>query len=443
MFSCHARWVSNLPGPVANLTFSQLQHRPRHLFAYENRALSLPNVLYLVHRVPFPPDKGDRIRAYHVLAHLAKRATVWLACLADEPVSDENVASLRGLTQRLAIVPTQPWRRWPRALLSFLRGRTISEGAFASGSLSGVLAEWAHLTKFHASLASSSSLAPYLRLPALRDIPSVVDLVDVDSQKWFDYAASTRGPRSWLFRAEGRRLRCLERDLPSWAVAGTVVSQVEAEVFHSIRAWDGLHVLPNGVDLRYFRPCSSPRDEKGCVFVGALDYYPNVDAACWFCREIWPEIYRRFPEAHLQLVGRRPVAAVRKLAEVKGVQVVGPVADVRPYLSKAAVALAPLRIARGLQNKVLEALAMAKATVASPQALAGFSEDADLPVVRASSPAEWIELVVHLLGDADLRHERGEAGRRYVESHHEWDRCLAPLNGLLDLPSKSTNLVAC
>src|SRR5262249_41963023 len=215
-----------------------------------------------------------------------------------------------------------------------------------------------------------------------------------------------------------RRLRCLERDLPSWAVAGTVVSQAEAEVFHSIRAWDGLHVLPNGVDLRYFRPCSSPRDENGCIFVGALDYYPNADAACWFCREIWPEIYRRFPEAHLQLVGRRPVAAVRKLAEVKGVQVVGPVADVRPYLTKAAVALAPLRIARGLQNKVLEALAMAKATVASPQALAGFSEDADLPVVRASSPAEWIELVVHLLGDADLRHERGNAGRRYVESHH-------------------------
>jgi sugar transferase (PEP-CTERM/EpsH1 system associated) len=291
-------------------------------------------------------------------------------------------------------------------------------------------------------VASSSSLAPYLGLLALRDTPALVDLVDVDSQKWLDYAASTRGLRSWLFRAEARQLRRLEQEVSSWAVAGTVVSETEAEIFRSFQSWDGLHVLPNGVDLEYFRPHSSPSTQKGCIFVGALDYYPNIDAACWFCREIWPEIYRRFPEAQLQIVGRRPLAAVRKLAKYQGVEVVGAVADVRPYLAKAAVAIAPLRIARGIQNKVLEALAMAKATVVSPQALAGFPKQADIPVIRAASPAEWIDAVVRLLGDAELRRGMGGSGRRYVESHHDWNRCLAPLDHLLDLEEESAQLVA-
>jgi glycosyltransferase involved in cell wall biosynthesis len=176
--------------------------------------------------------------------------------------------------------------------------------------------------------------------------------------------------------------------------------------------------------------------------VGALDYYPNVDAACWFCRHIWPEINRRCPGSCLQLVGRRPVAAVRKLARVNGVEVVGQVADVRPHLAKAAVAVAPLRIARGVQNKVLEALAMAKSTVASPQALAGFLRHADFPALRAASPAEWIEMLVRLLSDSELRRRLGTSGRRYVETHHDWNHCLAPLDAWLNLPKRSIQVLA-
>jgi sugar transferase (PEP-CTERM/EpsH1 system associated) len=356
--------------------------------------------------------------------------------LADEPVTEESVSALAGLSDKLTIVPLRPWQRWPRALLSYLRGDTISEGAFASSRLSRILIQWANQTKFHASLASSSSLAPYLRTPGLQKTPAVVDLIDVDSQKWFDYAESVSGPRAWLYRTESRRLRRLEKQLSSWAAAACVVSREEAEVFRSFHDWEGLRVLPNGVDFNYFKPLLPQPDEKGLIFVGALDYYPNVDAACWFCREIWPEIYQRRPDSRLQLVGRRPVDAVLKLAEVPGVDVVGPVADVRPCLAKAAVAIAPLRIARGIQNKVLEALAMAKATVASPQALAGLPNLSEIPALCASAPAEWIDLIVRLLGDAGLRRQLGEAGRRYVKSHHDWDRCLAPLDEWLDLSKK-------
>src|SRR5262249_11312980 len=158
----------------------------------------------------------------------------------------------------------------------------------------------------------------------------------------------------------------------------------------------------NGVDLEYFQP-AAPVAEPRCVFVGALDYRPNVDAACWFCREVWPSILQRRPEARLSLVGRRPTAAVNELARGAGVEVVGQVPDVRPYVAGASVAVVPLRLARGVQNKVLEALAMARATVASPAALCGVRAQPGQHLLAASTPAEWVEAVLRLFDDADLR----------------------------------------
>src|SRR5262249_20912596 len=152
-----------------------------------------------VHRVPFPPDKGDRIRSFHLLNYLSRRARVHLACLEDEPVTDETVATLHCCCERLAVVPLGPRQRWFRALASVVRGRTISEGAFDSPQLRAVLQTWAKDTTFVGALASASSVAPYLQSEQLKHVPAVVDLVDVDSQKWQDYAETSRGPRRWLY----------------------------------------------------------------------------------------------------------------------------------------------------------------------------------------------------------------------------------------------------
>ena len=193
------------------------------------------------------------------------------------------------------------------------------------------------------------------------------------------------------------------------------------------------YAIPNGVDLEYFRPTDAAGDEAGCVFVGALDYRPNIDAACWFCREAWPEIRRRRPDVRLLLVGRKPAAAVRRLAAVPGVEVVGQVPDVRPYLTRAAVAVNPLRIARGLQNKVLEAMAMGKAVVASPQALAGLRRRDEAPALCAATTPEWVEIVANLLDQPERRRRLGAEGRRFVETHHDWAACLSPFDALLGL----------
>lgn len=394
-----------------------------------------PDVLYLVHRVPHPPDKGDRIRSYHLLRYLARRANVHLACLADEPVSAETTAALEGLCARVAIVPLGNWSRWLRAPGSLLGGRSISEGVFYSPALVEVLRGWGRGTSFHVALASASSMVPYLRLDELRPVPAVVDLMDVDSQKWLDYAAAERGFRARLYETEGRRLRELEQTLPTWARAVTLVSDAEADLFRRFCSWEGVHAVTNGVDLDYFRPADPAPPEDGCVFVGALDYRPNIDAACWFAKEVWPAIRRRHPDARLRLVGRRPVPDVTRLARVPGVEVVGQVPDVRPYVAASAVAVVPLRIARGIQNKVLEAMAMAKPVVASPQGLNGLGSRLDLPALTASERAEWVEHVVRLLNNPDLRRQLGAAGRDYVEAHHDWDHCLEPFGPILGLPA--------
>jgi polysaccharide biosynthesis protein PslH len=391
-----------------------------------------PSVLYLVHRFPYPPDKGDRIRSFHVLKFLSQRASVHLACLADEPPEDASVAALRKLCTRLAVVRLSGAGRWARALGSMMRGGTVTEGAFCSPRLRDLLNSWTAQTQFDATLASSSSMVPYMRSLHLGDVPAVVDLVDVDSQKWFDYAATSNGLRGWLYRTEGQRLRRLEQGLAQWARAATLVSEAEVQVYRRFGSGECVHSVPNGVDLQYFQP-SARFDGHGCVFVGALDYRPNVDGITWWCREIWPAIHDSHPQAKIALVGRRPAAAVRRLSQIPGVEVVGQVVDVRPYLDRAAVAIVPLRIARGIQNKVLEAMAMGKGVVVSPQALEGLPAQPGIDVLTASTPHEWVDSVSRLLVDLDLRQRLGASARRYVERHHHWERCLEPLSTLLGI----------
>lgn len=392
-----------------------------------------PNVLYLTHRVPYPPDKGDRIRTYHLLRFLTQRANVYLACLADEPTSDDTIGALRRLCARLAVVRVGGWSRRLRIAGSLLAGRTASEGAFASPELSGVLGNWTKSIRFDVALTSSSSLVPYLRQPGLEKVPATVDLIDVDSQKWLDYATDGSGPTAWLHRLEGVRLRRLERTLPSWTRGVALVSEAEAQLYRRFCTPGRIVAATNGVDLDYFQPTTQGM-QPACVFVGALDYRPNVDAACWFCKEVWPRIHRRLPGAEFWLVGRRPTAAVRRAARRPGVQLIGQVPDVRPYVGRASVAVVPLRLARGVQNKVLEAMAMAKPTVASPPALAALGAQPGAHLIAASTPGEWEEAVVSLLEDPGACRDLGLAARSYVEKHHHWDRCLEPFADLLGLP---------
>ena len=386
----------------------------------------LPRVLYLTHRTPFPPDKGDRIRTFHLLRQMAKRGRIWLGCPADEPVGADTLSALNGLCERVAAVPIDRRTRWAKAGWSLATGGSLSEGLFASTALTHVIREWVAEVRFDAVVASSSALVPYLNDAALRQVPQVVDLIDVDSQKWLDFAAATRPPKKWLYRLEAARVRKLERALAGAAQAVSVVSRAEADVYDSFTHVGAATVATNGVDLDFFAPVECA-EQPALAFVGALDYRPNEDAAVWFAQEVWPSIRARVPNAEFRIIGRNPSPTVRALGAIPGVNLVGHVPDVRPFVASASVAVVPLRLARGVQNKVLEAMAMAKAVVAAPPALAALGTEVGVHLLSASTPQEWVDSVCGLLSDPVRRRQLGVAARQYVERHHHWERCLHPL----------------
>ena len=383
-------------------------------------------VLYITHRVPFPPDKGDRIRNYHILRQLARHHIVDLACLADEPVSDDTRKTLAELCDRMSIIPVSRFGRLVTAGLSVCSGRSISEGAFWSSELQRIVQDWHREKPYDAAIISASSLVPYLRTPAFAKVPAFVDVVDLDSQKWRDFAATASWPKSWLYRWEGARVRSVEADLLKWAEAATLVSRAEADLFDTVAGTGSATVATNGVDLEYYQPGDGPT-QRACAFVGALDYLPNVDAAIWFADEVWPQLRAKHPDAEYWLIGRKPTAAVQALATRPGIRLIGQVPDVRPHLAAAAVAIVPMRLSRGLQNKVLEALAMAKATVVAPPALAALKTVPGTHLLSAETAHEWVEAVSGLFDNPERRRELGRAGRQFVEEHHHWETCLRPL----------------
>jgi sugar transferase (PEP-CTERM/EpsH1 system associated) len=325
---------------------------------------------------------------------------------------------------------------------SLAAGRSATEALFYSHALVQTLKEWTSNTEYDAVVAYCSSMGQYLRLiPHCRE-SAIVDLVDVDSQKWFDYASHMVGPLRWLYRLEGRRVRQLENEVAAQSKAIAVVSDAEATLLGQSCRLASIVAIPNGVDIEYFQPtvglgessaATAGEKDHSCVFVGALDYRANVDGITWFCHEVWPKVCRRFPDARFTVVGRRPVSAVRRLGKYPNIELIGEVSDVRPYLQQACVVLVPLRIARGIQNKVLEALAMEKAVIASPQALQGLGAVVGQHVYAAGTADEWLKQITSLFSDRISRSQLGTAGRLYVTNRHQWEKCLQPFAELLDL----------
>lgn len=387
-----------------------------------------PSVLYITHRVPFPPDKGDRIRNYHVLKQLAHVADVLLIALADEPVPSGVLEELQRHASRIAILPHPRVRRWLGMGMSLAKGEPLSLGAFNNREVSRVLEQWQAEAACDAVLVSSSALANYLQHPRLQGIPKFVDLVDVDSVKWADFARSTRGLKSRVYRREAHRLQQLETDLGKQCQAITLVSQAEADVYQGFAGAGTATVATNGVDLDFFSalPDIIPQ-EKVCAFVGAMDYLPNIDAVQWLAREVWPTLSAEDPAREFWIIGRKPGREVQALTNLPGVKVFASVPDVRTYLARAHVVVVPMRLGRGLQNKVLEALAMCKPTIASPVATAALQVSTGRELLIAQSPDEWMQALRTLWNNSCLSQELGKAGRAYVEDHHHWQSCLAPL----------------
>ncbi|MEQ9406076.1 MAG: TIGR03087 family PEP-CTERM/XrtA system glycosyltransferase [Fuerstiella sp.] len=387
-----------------------------------------PRILYITHRVPWPPDRGDRIRTWNILKFLARRAEVDLICLADEPVTRETRAALESVTRRLAVVPHTGLRRFLRGALSLAAGRTATEGLFESRLLRSVLRQWAMTASYDAAMASSSGIARFVLPPFLKSCRRVwIDLIDVDSQKWLDYAASSHLPVSLAFGLEGRRLRNLETRLADSVDRLLVVSEAERELFTNFCPGAPIQAVGNGVDTDYFAPLGTDTVPHSCVFVGVLNYLPNSDAVTWFARTVWPKVRERFSDGVFRIVGRSPTAEVQALHDLPGVEVIGPVPDVRPWLHRSDCVVVPLRIARGVQNKVLEAMACGRPIVCSSAPLQGLDVEPGLQLLQADSADEWVDQIGRVFDDRCRAEELGLAASAWVQINHRWNACLEPL----------------
>ena len=381
------------------------------------------DILFLAHRVPYPPDRGDKIRAFNVLEYLNARANVHLVAFADDP-RDLDAPPLCASQH---VIPRTKSK--PRAAIEALAtGRSVSVAAFADArvraAVEAVLAE----RRVDAIFVYSSAMAQYL--PATPPARTIMDFCDVDSVKFGEYARGASFPQSWLFAREERLLGAFDRGVAARVDASLFVSDAEAALFRTIGGSGDIRVVENGIDTVKFDPDASfPRVDAGdplIVFTGQMDYAPNVEAVRWFATEVLPHI----PDSIFAIVGRAPTAEVQALCGPR-VIVTGEVADVRGWLAAATVAVAPLRIARGIQNKVLEAMAMARPVVVSDAAAEGIDHDGTL---RTAGDAEgFAREVSRLIADRALGDALGQAARQRVQARYGWAARLMGLDGLLGL----------
>lgn len=393
------------------------------------------DLLFLCHRVPYPPNKGDKIRAWNMIVALARNWRVHLGCLVDDPADWSHLPRLREVCADVGVFRIHPRRQRIRALLTTRPGVPLTLGYFRSAGLLRWVADKLRDRDIRHAFAFSSSMAPYLM--KARPLTRILDMVDVDSDKWAAYAADARGPMRAVWAREARTLLTYERLAASRFDRTLFVSAQEAARFVALapEARDSVGVLENGVDLDYFSPDTRfqnplPGEGPVLVFTGTMDYRPNVDAVVWFAREVLPLVRTTWPTARFAIVGANPAREVSALADLSGVIVTGRVPDTRPYLAHAALVVAPLRIARGIQNKVLEAMAAGRPVLATPDAFEGIHAMPGRDLLVAAGPTETARLAAEVLSGAHA--ELGASARRLVEERYDWRMTLRPLDQIAE-----------
>jgi sugar transferase (PEP-CTERM/EpsH1 system associated) len=389
-------------------------------------------ILFLAHRIPFPPDRGDKIRSWHMLKRLGELARVHLACFADDEADAAHLGALReamGGALGEAHVEVRRTGKAAATARALIERRAVSLAAFDSAALRGFVGRIAGERRLDAVFAFSGQMAQFV--PAGPRF--VMDFVDVDSAKFEAYAETGPVALRWLMRREAELLSAFERATAASADISLFVSQAEAALFRARTGLANVAPLSNGIDVDFFDPAADfPRlaaEERGegplVLFTGQMDYRPNVEAVTVFARDVLPQL----PGVRFAVAGRKPAPEVLALKEA-GVLVTGEVADIRSWLAAADVVVAPLAIARGIQNKVLEAMAMARPVVASPAAFEGIEAEPGRELVLASAP-EQAAAIAHLLAHPAKAREIGLSARRRMEASYRWEARLAPLEAIV------------
>lgn len=395
-------------------------------------------LLFLAHRIPYPPNKGDKIRSWNILKYLTQHFRVHLGCFIDDPMDEIHRPTLEAICETCKFVRLNPPMARLRSLSALCSGSPLTLPYFWNSDLARWAGDQTQQRDIKHIFVFSSSMAQYAVGKDAEQACRVVDFVDIDSDKWRQYAAAKSWPASWIYGREARVLLDFERKIAATSNASLFVSDAEAALFRDLapESADKIGALNNGVDYEYFDPAIAQEtpfssDRDALVFTGAMDYWANVDAVAWFAKEVFPGIRAKKPTAEFWVVGARPAAQVTALGSLPGVHVTGSVPDVRPYIKHATIVVAPLRLARGIQNKVLEAMAMARPVVASPEALEGIDAEIGDEIIQADGVTEFIDKAINLLDDTNSG-LMGDRARARVISDYGWSSNLEGLKTLLE-----------
>ncbi|MEH6791173.1 MAG: TIGR03087 family PEP-CTERM/XrtA system glycosyltransferase [Parasphingorhabdus sp.] len=396
-------------------------------------------ILFLAHRVPWPPDRGDKIRSHHFLQKLMDCAPVHVACFAEDDAERRVGWTRKGELASCAILPRKKpqWRAGIEALVS---GKPVSLTAFESAALRDHVSDILANRPVECIFIFSGQMAQFV--PADFAGRVVMDFADVDSAKFESYAEQGAGPMTWIHRREGRLLRAFEKAVAERADHSLFVSEAEAALFRARSGLtdDSIKAVGNGIDLEFYAAAAVEAEEAVpgrplILFTGQMDYPPNVQAVQSFSDAAMPDILSHFPDARFAIVGRAPSATVRQLDGRNGTVVIGPVEDIRRWIKAADIVVAPLRIARGIQNKVLEAMAMAKPVVASACAAEGIDAVDGEHFLIAGSVVHEARLVCDLLGDPARAARLGAQAQTLIQDQYSWDNQLARLPDLCGFPT--------
>ena len=376
-------------------------------------------ILYLSHTCPYPPNRGDRIRCYHILAHLAKRHALTLVypVFTDEHL--EHLESLQPYCEAIFPVKYNRLSRYSFCCASLFGNYPLSVALFHSRKLQKLV----RTLSPDFTLADCSTMAPYaIDLPC----PKILDFVDIDSQKWHFFSEMTHFPYSQIYQLESKRLSRFEHFLAHRFDYCLVTSQYEKSL---LSKFSNIIALPNGVDQEYFSTQTIPVEEN-IIFTGVMNYFPNSDAVLHFHHNIFPLIKSKAPSARFIIAGMHPTAQIRALAD-RDTTVTGFIPDIREYLSRASVCVVPLRIAMGVQNKILEAMAMGVPVVATSTANRGINATHGREIVVADDPASFADATISLLKDQQLRESITENAKTFIEQNFSWEKNLRRLDELI------------
>jgi polysaccharide biosynthesis protein PslH len=405
-------------------------------------------LLFLAQRIPYPPNKGEKIRTFFQINHLVKQGHHVDIVFSSQTTEDNELGDAIAKLLSVGVIKEKLNYRWFRLLSGLLRNIPLSVCNFENGKLLKRLRHTVRNTKYDAIICTSSSMAEYvfksgLNMESLRSGKRpmlVMDFMDLDSDKWLQYAHSSPWPMKWIYKREAILLAKYENKIQRNFDHCFFISQNEVDLFSERNgSSQNVHVLGNGINIDAYHPADHQPENEDPVFIftGVMDYKPNVDAVIWFAGNVWPLILEHFPKSRFFVAGMNPTTSIGELAKTTGIEITGFVDDILPYYHQSNYFVAPLRIARGVQNKVLQAFACGLPVISSKMGAEGIACVDGEHIMIASTGEDYLKAVQKLEADKIFKAALIANALDLVKSHYSWEGQLKVLDEILLFSSQN------